>query len=327
MYLADSKIWPVELIAGAAGHHNVLTAPNNIVSYYITGVVVAVASQTFKILRQSYPALTAAATWTITDHADVVIASTEDFLFAFWIKLGSGGKSATIFHKDNTDKDRYRLTTSSAGLPLFYCDDSGTPDTCVVTGTTNICDGAWHFICIGGDRDVVQGLTMYVDGTAEATNLVTADFTDVGTIGTAEDVVWTAPTGDMSLSTFGLYTGTAFPAADQAAEVTRLYNSGMGKIFEGTETNLTFACNMTDEEGTATTAIKGTTTAALGGTVTWTDGGVPFELGSPLGTIRDIVSTVEMEFPHPIKVGAGCPLQIETSAAMNLLIFGREDSK
>ena len=324
MYLADSKIWPVELIATAAGHHNVLTAPNNIVSYYITGILGHTASKVFSILRQSYPALTANATWTVADHGDVQLIANEDFLFTFWVKLSSSGVSKTIFTK-STAEDYYALTTGSGGLPSFSLSESG-GDNCTVAGTTNICDGAWHFVCVGGDRSVEQGLTMYIDGAAEATNAADDKLTEVGIAGSTGDLVFTAPTGDMSLSTFGLYTDTAFTAAAQAIEVTRLYNGGMGKIFEGTETYLTFGCNMTDGETTDTLAVKGTTTAAVSA-ATWTDGGVPFDTDSPLGTLIDIISTIAMEFPHPIKVGAGCPLQIETSAAMNLLIFGREDSK
>jgi len=317
--------WPVQLQSGAAGVFNLLTAPSPSMSYFLDGVIGSTASQTFKILRPSHADLLATKLWTIADHADVDIAANEDFLFAFWIKLASGGKSKTIFSKDNSSADRYRFTTSAAGLPVFFCDDAGTDD-CTVTGTTNICDGQWHWIGIGGDRDVVQGLTMYVDGAAEATNAVADDFTDVGAFGTAADVVWTSPTGGMSLSTFGLYTGTAFTAAAQAIEVARLYNGGYGLLFEGTETNLTFACNMTDGEGVDTLAIKGTTTATFDA-VTWTAGGVPFINADAMETLIDIVSNVQGAFAHPIKIGAGAALQIETSADIDLLFFGHTDSR
>ena len=316
---SDLSVWPTQITTVSGVPTVALTAPPIASSYYITGWTGAAGNVT--LLRQCYPALAAAATWTVAHHADVVFALANiDFIMSFWIKMAAAGVNvgapAYLFQKDAADNDYYYFDTSAAGLPIFSCGDSG-PQTETITGTTNIADGKWHHIAITAEHDVTTGLKMYVDGTLEATSVA---FDVVETIGTAENLVWTAPTGGLSISAFAIYKAADL-SAQFATEVAYLYNGGYGRPIEGTETNLVYAANLSDGEGTVTEEVKGTTTSAVSA-ATWTAGGVPFK-DTLLNLFEvDANGSYGAAFPHPIKVGSGCPIMLDADGAYDLTIFG-----
>ena len=320
---SDLNVWPVEVTTlGADVPTFVLAKPSNDSSHYITGWMGEAGS--VKLIRQSYAELAAAATWTCTHHADFVLdLAAIDFIMSFWIKMTIAGvdvgATAYLFEKDAADDDYYYFDTSAAGLPIFSIGDA-TPNADTITGTSNIANGKWHHIAITGEAGVATGLKMYVDGTLEATS---DTFENVDASGSAEDLVLTAPTGGIAIANFAIYKAADL-SAQFATEVAALYNSGRGKKLEGTETNLVWAANIDDGEGTDTEDIKGTGVAAISAG-TWTAGGPPLKSEILPLLLMDGNGSYGAAFPHPIKVGAGTPIIIEGAGAYQLTLFGFTD--
>lgn len=319
----EENIFPVPVV-NLTGWRNLLLAPSKDMSYFLTGVWCSDKDAYFQIIRQNYPALATGETLTLADHADLEMASV-DFLFIFWFKATN---TSTTYMTKATGNDSFSFETTSAGLPKFTLTD-GNGDTSSVTGQKNVNDGTWHQIGFSGDRNVAKGLTCYIDGILSATQS-SDSLVDVGSVtGGVTALIWTAPAAGLALSTYGFYKGTdAFTLTNDVAltEVERTWNEGVGLKFTGSETNITWAANL--DEGTGIACVsnpKGGSDGVLN-TGTWIAGGVPWQkvsdksIGRP--NLLKLRTDESFVFPHAIKIGRSCPLDLWTSGAADLVLFG-----
>lgn len=321
----EENIFPIPVVA-QNGWANLLPATSKDMSYFLTGVWCSDDNQTFEIYRQNHPLLGSGGLLTLANDSDLQMGNT-DFLFIFWFKATN--KSTVYMTKDTGPNNWFKFETTSSGTGKFTITDAG-GDTASVTGNKNICDGNWHQVGISGDRNVILGLTIYVDGILDGTQ-TSGNLTTVGTVnGSAVALIWTGPADGLALSTYGFYKGAdAFTLANDVAltEVVRTFNEGVGLKFTGSETNITWAANL--DEGTGAPCISnaaGTSNGVLSVDYTWTPGGVPWQ------NVKDktiampnllLLRTDEsFAFPHAIKIGRSCPLDVKTSGAADFVLSG-----
>lgn len=321
---ADDNVFPIPVVT-LSGWGNLLAATSKDLSIFLTGIWCSDDNQTFTIIRQNHPLLGSGGLLTLADHGDLEMAS-DDFLILFWFKATNTG---TTYMTKSTGNDSFSFETTAAGLPKFTITDSGS-DSASVTGTKNVNDGEWHQIGISGDRNIALGLTIYVDGVLNGTQ-TSGDLTDVGSVtGGATALIWTGPAAGLALSTFAIYHATdAFTLANNVAltEVVRTYNEGVGLKFTGSETDITWAANL--DEGTGATCVSnpaGGSDGTLSVDYTWTAGGVPWQSVKDktvaMPNLFELRTDESFTFPHAIKIGRSCPLDIKTSGAADFILFG-----
>lgn len=336
-----SNRWPVSrLNANAAVKTQLLTAPTNLQSHYVTGFILGggAVNDGFHILRQDCLDFNGSNnTWTVTDAAQLQFDA-GDFSLALWVRNTlSTPTQAGLISKDDGD-DGYILEITSGGLVKFTMGD-GSTDT-PITGATDITDG-WHYIAVTCDRDSTTGLNLYVDGVADAT-AVDPTSSNGQCDGTGTNLTSTGTAnGNIYVSNIGIYKGAALTAATLLAN----YNSGIGLKLEGDETNLSAGWNNDESLSTACYDVLATNDATLSNTV-WSPTrqsgataevnitGVPFAIEDMMTAVGKFhcglgsaFGGVFIKFPHPVKIGRACPLSIlETNGAFDLIMFGYTDA-
>jgi len=346
---ADNR-WPVShLNAGVAGVKMILSAPGNTKSHYVTGFMMGGAKDPngFYLLRQNCVLLNAAAdNIALTEDGTTFDWDTKtnngDFSLELWINYEATTAAAPALVKTGDETNNgWLLETSAASLLTFTFDD-GTNDA-TITGATAIDDGAWHHIVVSVDRSSDTGLNLYVDGELDATAVDPTGVANAVNPG-ANIVVTGVNSEEIYISALGIWLD-----ADgflSASEVTSRYNSGIGLKYEGDETGLLVGYNMDEGIGSSCYDIKNATGNIIaltgtpwvpsrqnGATAEVNEAGVPFNSRDMMravgkfecaGAARGQVgATVFIKFPHPIKIGRNCPLNIlETIGGFNLMVFG-----
>lgn len=347
-----SERWPVShLNGGVAGVKMMLSAPGNSQSHYVTGFILSGAKDPngFYLLRQNCLFFDTTDTLTLNDHGTDYDWDTKtnngDFSCEFWMKLEATTAAVpNLVTRGDEDADGWNIELSTGSLITFTIHD-GTHAAAAITGATVIDDGEWHHVVASVDRSSATGMNLYVDGVADATAVTPAAVTDAMDGGS--DIVLTGVASEeIYISTIGIYIGA--DAFLSAAEVRTRYNSGIGLKFEGDETGLIAGFNTDEGVSTACYDIKndinnaattsGTTwvpSRQNGATAEINEAGIPFtsldmmravgifhcggggSIAAPAG------SPISMTFPHPIKIGLNCPLNIlETVGAFDLILFG-----
>lgn len=353
--------WPVRhLNATTAGCKQLLVAPGNDLSHFLTGFILGggASGDGFHLLRRNCLRLTAAAnTISFADHSSDhdwgTKAANGDFRCHFWYKLEATTAAVpNLVTRGDEASDGWNIELTTASLLKFTIHD-GTHTAATITGTTVLDDGEWHCIDCVVDRSSTTGMQIYVDGVADATAVSPAAVTDTMDGG---DVITVTPVNSevMYISTIGFYYGSTTPLT--AANILSDYNAGIGKKFEGDETALMCGFNTDEGIGTACHDIKND--AGNVGTITneaWAPSkqngataavevqGVPFEELTValdieyLDAIGKFLTCYEsadeasmgltvpqiVTFPHAIKIGRNNPLRIlETDGAFDLMLFG-----
>ncbi len=345
--------WPICHLNHAVGVTNLLEAPGNALSYYVTGYVLSGGGDAdgFHILRRSCLQLVGTSDiFTVSDNAALEPA-TSDFAVEQWVKIPSTIPTIpNMIHKDDGSDDGYFLELTT-GKPKFTIGD-GT-DVVTVTAANRINDNGWHHILVTVDRDVVQGLLIYVDGILQGTNIITEDLTDVdGVTGGATDLtIKGIATYDWYISATGLYKGTG--AVLTAAQAEARYNKRIGKKYFGTETALSAAWNINEGVGTVCYNAKTEAiTSTLTGTPLWSPRkahahdsivrnetcGVPFDVDNTLGSVGQfktgeqvaagVTVPYSVNFNPAIRIGVNNILSIlETDGTFDIVINGYTESK
>jgi hypothetical protein len=342
-----SNRWPVvHLNAATAGVKMLLSAPGNTKSHYVTGFIMSGGADAdgFHFLRQNCVVFDAAAdTLTMADDGTDFDWGTQaadgDFSAEFWINYEATAAAApSLMKRGNEASDGWLIELTAASLVKFTAHDSS--DTATITATTAIDDGEWHHIVVSVDRDSTTGMQIYVDGQADATAV---DPTDMAlTLDGGTTIVMTGVNNEtFYISTAGIYIGS--DAFLSASEVTTRYNAGIGLKYEGDETGLVVGFNTDEGESTACHDIKndasnvitlsGTSWAPSrqnGATAEVNVDGIPIneqDMTVAVGKFHCGVGSAfggfPVIFPHPIKIGRNCPLNIlETNGAFSLIVFG-----
>ena len=340
--------WPVSHLNTALGVEMLLSAPGNDRSHYVTGFILTGAKDPngFYLLRQNCIVLNAVGdTVTLTEDGTTFDCAANDFCAEFWINLEATDAaipSLMLTGDPDGAADGWLIELTAASLLEFTIHDGANGAT--ITGTTAIDDGEWHHIACGVDRDSATGMQIYVDGEADAT-AVDATAVD-GTVSAGGNIVITGVNNEtFYISTIGIYVGAG--AYFTAIEARTRYNSGIGLKYEGDELVLIVAYNTDEGIGTACYDIldKIANVIALN-TVTWAPSrqvgataevnvrGVPHNSRDMMRHVGkftcggDLLSgehrgNVFIKFPHPVKIGRNCPLNIlETIGDYNLILFG-----
>ena len=343
-----SNRWPVShLNAGTAGVKQLLTAPGNTHSHFVTGFVMSggAAADGFHLLRENCIQFTTTDTWTITDGGSKLDMANEasdgHMTIEAWMKIPTASAATNILTRGNPATTGYTFEITSGGLLKFTIKDASNALT--ATGTTVLNDGEWHFLSIVCERDSTTGLQLYVDGIAETLTAGSADTTSMNdAVAPASTAVQTGTSGKTHyLSVLGIYTGSS--AALSSATILSNYNSGVGRKYEGDETGLALGFN--NDEGistahhdikndagyvVATSGTENVPSRQNGATAEINVGGVPFsqqDMSNAVGKFQCGIGTafggVVIKFPHPVKIGRNCPLSIlETDGAFDLIVFG-----
>lgn len=349
-----SNRWPVShLNAGVAGVKMLLSAPGNTRSHYVTGFIMAGAKDPngFHLLRQNCIFFDTTDTLTLPEHStdfDWDTATNDgDFTCEFWMKLEATTAAVpNLVTRGDEDSDGWNIELSTGSLITFTIHD-GTHAAAAITGATVIDDGEWHHIVCVVDRDSTTGMNLYVDGEADATAVdptAVVDDMDGGTT----IVLTGVASEEIYISTIGIYIGSTGGALS-ASTVKSRYNSGIGMKYEGDETDLVVGFNTDEGSGSSCHDIKNdaSNVGTLSGTA-WVpsrqnaataeinEAGVPFSTqdmmravgkfrcggGGAGATAVDEVG-VFIKFPHPVKIGRNCPLNIlETIGGFDLIVFG-----
>ena len=342
-----SNRWPVSHLNGnVAGVKMLLSAPGNTRSHYVTGFVMTggAAADGFHLLRQNSLLFDTTDTLTMADHGTDfdwgTAAANGDFTAEFWInQTATAAAIPNLMTRGDEASDGWNIETTAASLLKFTIHDSS--DTQTITATTAIDDGEWHHVICQVDRDSTTRMQIYVDGEADA---VAKDPTSVVlTMDGGTTIVMTGVASEtIYISTVGIYTGTTSGALT-ASEIRIRYNSGVGLKYEGDETGLQVGFNTDEGIGTACHDIKNdaSNVVTLSGTA-WVPSrqngataeinvaGVPFnsqDMMRSVGKFHCGIGTafggVPVEFPHPIKIGRNCPMNIlETDGQFDLILFG-----
>ena len=345
-----SNRWPVShLNAGTAGVKQLLTAPGNTKSHFVTGFIMTggATADGFHILRQNCLTLdTASSTITMADDGtDFDWAADGDFTAEFWINLEATTAAVpSLMLRGDEDSDGWLIELTSGSVVIFTIHD-GT-NTAVVTGTTAIDDGAWHHIICQVDRSSSTGMQIYVDASAE--QATASDPTGVTSeLFGGTTIVMTGVDGEVFyISTVGIYLGSANAALSEATILSR-YNSGIGFKYEGDETGLQVGFNTDEGISTACHDIKNDASNVItvtnttwaparqnGATVEVNVDGVPINeqdmmraVGKFWTGLGAAFGGVFIDFPHPIKIGRNSPLSIlETDGGFDLVVFGYTDT-
>lgn len=339
-----SNRWPVShLNAGTAGVKQLLTAPGNTRSHYVTGYIMTGGGGTngFYFLRQSALAFTNSDTLIIpnngTDLNWANKAADGDFAVEMWLQTAADiDNIGTLLVRGNEASNGWKLEIASGKAKFSWHD--GSNSTIAITGDTDVDDGSWHFIVVTIDRSSITGMNIYVDGASDATAVDPTGNTAAMTGGTTVISTGVAA-GTYYMSAFALYIDSTL----SAATVLSNYNSGIGQKYEGDETGLDFAYNL--DEGSGTTcysrlldtnhdiALSNATwipSRQLGATAEVNVNGIPINQQDMMRAVgKFVVGTGSnfggtfIKFPHPIKIGRNCPLNIlETAGTFDLVVFG-----
>lgn len=347
-----SNRWPVSHLNGAvAGVKMLRSAPGNTRSHYVTGFIMSGAKDPngFHLLRQDCLFFDSTDSLSLADHSTdydwANAAANGDFSCEFWMKLEATTAAVpNLVTRGDEDADGWNIELSTGSLITFTIHD-GTA-TQEIIGATVIDDGEWHYIVCSVDRSSTTGMNLYVDGVADATAVSPAAVSKVME-GGSTIVVTGVASEKIYISTIGIYVGS--DAFLDAGEVRTRYNSGIGLKYEGDETGLIAGFNTDEGSGSSCHDIKNdvgnigslTGTAWVpsrqnGATAEINEAGVPFSLqdmmravgkfrcggGGAGATAVDEIG-VFIKFPHPIKIGRNCPLNIlETVGAFDLIVFG-----
>lgn len=339
--------WPIShLNAATAGVKMLLSAPGNARSHYVTGIVMTggAAGDGFHFLRQECVHFnTATDTLSMaddsTDYDWGTAAADGDFSCEFWMNMSATALAVpNLVTRGDEATDGWNIELTAASLVKFTAHDSS--DTATITGATAVDDGEWHHIVISVDRDSTTGMQIYIDGAADATAV---DPTDLAlTLDGGTTIVMTGVNSeDIYISTVGIYIGS--DAFLTASEVVTRYNSGIGLKYEGDETGLAVGFNTDEGESTVCHDIKNDASNVVtlanttwipsrqnGATAEINEAGVPLtnrDMMRRVGKFHCGIGTnfggVSLTFPHPIKIGRNCPLNIlETNGAFELIVFG-----
>lgn len=342
-----SNRWPISHLNGnAATVTQLLTAPGNTRSHYVTGFILGggAAADGFYFLRQNAVAFTNSDTLTIPDNSTDLDwanqASDGDFAIEMWLQTATDiNNIGTLLVRGDETNDGWKLEVASGKAKFTFHDGSNGAN---ITGGTDVDDGSWHFIVATVDRSSVTGLNIYVDGASDATAVDPTSVTGAMAGGTT--VVSTGvAAGTYYMSAVALYIDSTL----SAATVLSNYNNGIGQKYEGDETGLDFAYNL--DEGSGTTCYDRLLTTAHDITLSntaWTPSrqsgataevnidGIPIneqDMTDAVGKFHcglgSAFSGVFVKFPHPIKIGRNCPLSIlETNGAFDLIVFGYTDA-
>lgn len=333
-----SNRWPVMHLNSAAGVTQLLTAPTNLQSHYVTGFIMTGGADPngFSFIRQNCLQFSSNSdTWTVGDAAAIQFDA-GDFSIGIWAKNDlTTPTQAGLLSKDDGD-DGYILEITSAGLVKFTFGD-GSTDT-PITGSTDISDsGNWYYIVVTCDRDSTTGLNLYLNGVLDATAVDATNSTGQCD-GTSTDLTSTGTAnGNIYVSSVGIYKGTL----QSAATIIANYNDGIGLKLEGDETGLSAGWNNDEGSDAVSYDVLNTNDAALSSTAfapykaiaaaaEVNIMGVPFpnqDMMTAVGWFNCGVGTAFggtfIEFPHPVKIGRACPLSIlETDSDFSLIIFG-----
>lgn len=346
---ADNR-WPVShLNGGVAGVKMLLSAPGNARSHYVTGFVLSGSKDPngFSLLRQSCIFFDTTDTFTLTDHGTDYdwgnAAANGDFSCEFWMKLEPTTAAVpNLVTRGDEDSDGWNIELSAASLITFTIHD-GTA-TQEIIGATAIDDGEWHHIVVSVDRSSSTGMNLYVDGVTDADAVSPVSVSRVMTGGS--NIVLTGVASEkIYISTIGIYVGS--DAYLSAIEVRTRYNSGIGLKYEGDETGLIAGFNTDEGVGGTCYDIKNDTnnSTSTSGTA-WVpsrqnaataeinEAGIPFNSRDMMRTVGKFVCggggvdselgvPISLTFPHPIKIGRNCPLNIlETIGDFDLILFG-----
>lgn len=342
-----SNRWPVShLNAGTAGVKMLLSAPGNTRSHYVTGFIMSggAAADGFHFLRQECLHFNSATdTLSMADHSTDfdwgTAAANGDFSAEFWMNLSATALAVpNLMTRGDEASDGWNIELTAASLVKFTAHDSS--DSATITGATAVDDGEWHHIVISVDRDSTTGMQIYIDGEADATAV---DPTDLAlTLDYNTTIVMTGVASeDIYISTVGIYIGS--DAFLSASEVITRYNSGIGLKYEGDETGLVVGFNTDEGESTACHDIKNDASNVVTlSNVTWiparqngataeiNEAGIPFDsrdMMRRVGKFHCGIGTnfggLFVKFPHPIRIGRNCPLNIlETDGGFDLIVFG-----
>jgi len=332
--------WPVRhLNAGTAGTRQLLAAPGNDKSHFVTGYILGggATGDGFHLLRRN--------NWG-------TLAAVGDVSIEFWYKLEATTAAVpNLITRGNEASNGWNIELTTASLIKWSFHD-GAGSTITLTGTTAIDDGEWHHIVCVVDRSSATGMQIYVDGVADATAVdPTGNSADVA--GGTTVVVTPVNSEVMYMSTIGFYYGSS--GLLSAATILSNYNSGIGRKYTGGETGLQCAFNLDEGVGTSAHDVKNDTGNV--GTITnqsWTPfkqnaaaaavsvQGAPFEETTvaldiePLDAMGKFWTGLEsatgvhmntvVTFPHAIKIGRNNPLRIlETDGTADLILFGYTD--
>lgn len=344
--------WPLRhLNAGTAGVKQLLAAPGNSLSHFVTGFVLSGGATTngFHLLRRNCLVFNGNTdTFTIPDNATDLDwankAGDGDFSLEMWVRMPAAtGAIAGLMKRGDPAADGWALEITSAGVAKFTMHD-GTAAAVAITGTRPLQDDAWHLITVTVDRSSTTGLNLYIDGVSDATAVDITSVTDAMDGGTTAVCTGIA-SKTFYVSAIGMYVDSFLAAATVLSN----YNSGIGQKYSGTETGLTFGYNC--DEGVGTTVYPVSNTAAhnvtiantawapsraAGSTAAVTVCGVPFDADDSLDAIGKFVTGVlstngyltptAITFPHAIRIGRNNPLRIlETDGAWDLVLFGFTD--
>lgn len=343
-----SNRWPVShLNANTAGVKMLLSAPGNQKSHYVSGFIMTggATGNGFHFLRQNCLKFDAAAdTLSMADdNTDFdwgTQAADGDFSAEFWFNLEATTAAVpNLMTRGDEASDGWNIELTAASKLKFTAHDSS--DSATITATTVLDDGEWHHIVVVVDRDSTTGMQIYVDGVADATAV---DPTDLAlTLDGGGTIVMTGVDSEVFyVSTVGIYIGAEGGALSAATVKTR-YNSGIGYKYEGDETGLVVGFNTDEGISTACHDIKNDASNVVtlsgaswvpsrqnGATAEINEAGVPFSLQDMMRAVGKFQCGIGtafggsfIKFPHPIKIGRNCPLNIlETNGSFDLIVFG-----
>jgi len=349
--------WPVgHLNAGVAGAKQLLDAPGNGRSHYVTGFMLSGGGDAdgFTLLRRDCLVFNAAAdTLTMADHGTDfdwgTLAAGGDFAIEFWMNLpATTAAIPNLVTRGDEASDGWNIELTAASIIKFTIHDSSNAAT--ITGTKAIDDGQWHHIVCEVDRNSATGMRIYIDGVLEVNSVGTGDCTAVTlTLDGGTTVVMTGVNSmTFYISTVGMYIGTS--AFLSAATILSNYNAGIGKKYSGSETGLVVGFNTDEGSGTAchdvlndannVVTLSGVSWAPSkrnGSTDAVTVNGVPLRESDSLQALPQIMTgdlntngvmgNTAVTFPHAIKIGRNNPLRIlETDGAFSLVLFGYTES-
>ncbi len=350
--------WPVRhLNADTAGVKQLLAAPGNDKSYFVTGYILGggATADGFHILRRNCLQFTTTDTWTITDGGAVLDIGTEaasgHFALEIWINIPAASAATNLLTRGNPATTGYTFEVTAGGLLKFTIKDASNAVT--GTGTTVLNDGQWHLVTVVLTRNSATGLQLYVDGIAEALTAGAAATTAMNdAVNPASTAVQTGTNGKTHyLGPVGMYIGAS--ANLSAATVLSNYNLGIGRKYDGSETGLAMGFNNDEGVGTAGHDVKNDAGYVVvvsgtewvpskqnGATAAVAIQGPPFE---SIDLATDILELLDgmgkfwtclesatgvtlpsvVNFPHAIKIGLNNPLRIlETDGTADLVMFG-----
>ena len=344
--------WPVgHLNAGTAGVKQLLGAPGNGRSHYVTGFLLSGGATTdgFTLLRRDCLLFNAAAeTLTMADDSTDFDWDTKDndgdFSAEFWMKLpATAAAIPNLMTRGDEASDGWNIELTAASLIKFTIHDSS--HTATITGTKAIDDGQWHHIVCVVDRSSETGMRIYIDGILEVNSAGDPDCTAVTLAMDGGGTIVMTGVDNMTfyVSTIGIYVDAFL----SAATVLSNYNEGVGRKYDGSETGLVVGFNTDEGISTAchdvlndasnVVTLSGVSWAPSkqsGATAEVAVNGVPQKESDSLQALPivqtgvlngtdGVMGNTAVTFPHAIKIGRNNPLRIlETDGAFSLVLFG-----